>query len=195
MNEECKGALGYWKCPICGMPINHGRCPGGCDVRVEIVNLTEVPQFLQDLDPWEYEITLIDKSDSYYPLEEQYATFMIVREGQKRMAKDEFLALYVRPWPSEIIDSAIDEILVEYTTRKECGYVKKIVEEYKDNLEKLRGIYEDEVLTKLKEKGTFTHRVTKNIAEKIKEAARYYSLNISEMIDAFCIYVAELAAP
>ncbi len=192
--SNCEGFLGYFKCPICGMPINRGRCPGGCDVRVEIVALPKVPDFLKDMDPWVYEITVMDKSDSYYPLEEQFVTFMLRNYYEKKQRKTRVIALYIHPWSVELIDFAIDALLVEYTVRRECDIPRKVVEEYGD-IERLQGLLSKEDYEALKKKVQLAHRLTPNRAEKLKEAAKYYEIPVSTLVDAFAIREFELRMP
>ena len=183
-DEKCRGYPVVWRCPMCGLPIYEGRCPGGCAVEVRTMKLTGIPPYLAKFDGLEAEICLLDKDDSHVPLEEQYATLqtVFVDAEWQRMNWQVGISTVFKNEALEYIHHAIFSILTEYLYRRDCGYVQEIVEKWR---KKRVG----------KRKHPLTLMLTKNQYDFLKKAAEYYKLNLSLLVDTFTFEEIEQRMP
>ena len=167
--------MGYpvtYECPICGLPLEEGMCPGGCPVEVHTLKLTELPEYLKDVDPNDTEIVILNKSEPYHPLEEQYATVRlsaIFAEKQRRLYQLYLSTVFDN---TEYIQYGIFELLTVYFYQRDCGYVEKIVERWREERKKSK-------------KRPRTLKLTKNMYDALHKAAKYYDVPLAELIDYF----------
>lgn len=177
-NEECRDYPVTYACPICGLPIEEGRCPGGCPAEVHTLKLTELPKYLKNVDSNETEIVILNKSEPYYPLDEQYVTVQlsaIFAEPQRKLYQ---LYLSSAFDDTQYIQYGIFNLLTVYLYRRDCGYVEKIVGKWKGERRK-------------RKKKPRTIKLTKNVYDMLHKASEYYRVDLAKLIDYFIFEVYE----
>ena len=181
-DENCTGYPVTYACPVCGLPLHEGKCPGGCPVEVHTLKLTELPQYLKDVDPNDTEIVILNKSEPYYPLDEQYATVRLTAffaEPQRKLYQLYLSTVFDN---TEYIQYGIFELLTVYLYQRDCGFVEKVVEKWKGEREKSK-------------KKPRTIKLTKNMYDKVHEAAKYYKIDLTKLIDYFTYEALDLMSP
>jgi hypothetical protein len=175
--KNCKFPIVY-NCPVCGLPIQEGKCKGGCNVEIRHVPLKELGEFLKDYNLNNRVITIIDKTEPYYPYEEQYATLEI-RDTHDKPQKSIYPITIKTVMPLEVLKKGLYFFLIDYLYRRDCGIVEEVVQKHQDK--HLRN-----------EKKTVTLRITKNQYRFLKKGLKHYGYSASLLLDAYAMDYAEM---
>ncbi|AGB04966.1 hypothetical protein AciM339_1097 [Aciduliprofundum sp. MAR08-339] len=177
MDLRCNEELRYVPCPVCGLPVVEGQCKAGHPYYVHTLSLSELPEFLARKDIGEFrewECCVLEKSDSYLPIEEQLITIEIRPSYEKLIpVKSTAISVYIdeRYTNRDMIRSAIQMIVAEFLYRPECRNPVHVVKKWYPKEHRIRM--------------RFTVRISPQMAEKLREAAQYFGLKYSHMIEAY----------
>ncbi len=170
-------------CPMCGLPIQEGRCPGGCAVEIKNIRLTELPSEIAGLDIEETEdISIIDKSDSKVPLEKQFATLRVIyiNAEEKKANWQVTVSSVFGSGVLEYMYNAVFQIIATYLYYSNFD-VEKLHQKWKEK--------------RMQGKKHMVHlSLTKNQHDFLKKAAEHFGMNVSLIVDIFTFEVIEMQA-